>query len=330
MKNVLVNGATSVLGRALLRQLRAREDVEHLFGFEHELSSDWLDGAELLPFPDDHRGLVALLAEYSIDTVMHCDLAPDRSGSQFAPSEARVIDTMRLGAGIASADGPVRAWVIASSSSVYPANSQAPRLQREASDLEAGEGTPAASILEAEEYARDVAARCPHLNVAILRLQHLVGTGVRGPLAALLRQPIIPKVIGYDPSIQMLAIEDAVSALVFAAELELAGVYNVASAGTIRASELAGRLGKPSLPVLPFEAGSALGGLARGFGVPYVPEGTLDILCFGHALDTDKLAIAGFEPRFDQIACLERLRDERSAGGIRSLVAGGSSSSGPS
>jgi UDP-glucose 4-epimerase len=327
VKNVLVNGATSVLGRALLCRLRAREEVKLLFGFEHEPSSDWLDGAELLPFPDDHRGLVALLAEYSIDTVMHCDLAPDRSGSQFAPSEARVIDTMRLGAGIASADGPARSWVIASSSSVYPVSSQAPRLHRETSDLEPGEGTLAASILEAEEYARDVAGRCPHLNVAILRLQHLVGAGVRGPLAALLRQPVIPKVLGFDPSIQMLAIEDAVAALVFAADLELAGVYNLASAGTIRASELADRLGKPSLPVVPLQAGSALGGLARRFGVPHVPEGLLDTLCYGHSLDTDKFAIAGFEPRFDQTACLEQLRDERSAGGLRSLVAGGSVSS---
>jgi UDP-glucose 4-epimerase len=317
VKNLLVNGANTVLGQALLHHLRAQEGVERLFGIEPKPSSDWLDGAELLPFPEDHRGLVALLAEYSVDTVIHCGLAPDRGGSQARVSEARVIDTMRLGAAIADVDAPVRAWVIASSSSIYPVNSQAPLLQRESSQLAAVDGTLATSICEAEEYARDVAGRRPHLDVAVLRLQHLVGTGVQSPLSAWLRQPVLPKVIGYDPAIQMLALEDAVRALAFAAELELAGIYNVASAGTIRASEVAGRLGRRSLPVLPLEAASVLGTLASRFGLPYVPhvpEGLLDVLCFGHALEISKLAAAGFEPRFDQIACLEALRDERSAG----------------
>ena len=325
VKNLLINGADSLLGRDLLRHLRTRDGVERLFGVESEPSSDWLDGAELLPFPDDHRGLVALLTEYSIDTVIHCGLAPDRGGSQARPSEARVIDTMRLGAGIASAEVPVRGWVIASSSSVYPVSSQAPLLHRESSEAPAAQGSLAASIGEAEDYARDVAARRPHLNVAILRLQQLVGAGVQSPLAALLRQPIIPKVIGYDPAIQMLAIEDAVGALAFAAERELAGVYNVASAGTIRPSELAARLGKRSLPVLPFEPGSVLGTLSSRFAFPHIPEGLLGTLCFGHALQISKLAAAGFEPQFDQTACLEALRDERSAMGRRSLAAGRSS-----
>lgn len=307
MKNVLVTGAGTVLGRALLRRLRLHEGVEHLVGAEATSSSDWLDGAEMLPLPDDHGGLVSLLTEYPIDTVIHCGLAPDRSGSQMEPREARVIDTMQLGAAIASAETSVRAWVLASSSSVYPVETHSPLLHRESSAIEAVEGTLAASIHEAEEYARDVAARRPHLDVSILRLQHLVGYGVRSPLAALLREPVLPSVIGYDGAFQMLALQDAVAALSFAAELELAGVYNVSSSGTIRLSEAIRVLEKPSLPVLPFEAGM-FGGIARRLGVPHVPNGVLDILRFGHAVDTSKLATAGFTPECDQPACLEGFR----------------------
>ena len=108
MKNVLVTGADTTLGRALLRQLRTHEGVEHLVGAEPIASSDWLDGAELVPLPGDHRDFVSLLCHYPIDTVIHCGLAPDRSGGRGAPCEARVIDTMRLGAALASPDVSVR------------------------------------------------------------------------------------------------------------------------------------------------------------------------------------------------------------------------------
>ncbi len=307
MKNILVTGAGAPLGRAMLRHLRNLAGVEHIVGVEPTTSSDWVDGAELIASPRDQRAFVDLLAEYPIDTVIHCGLAPDRGGRVATPSEARVIDTMRLGAALASPDVSVRAWVIASSSGVYPVDSHAPLLQREDSALDTSEGTPAASIREAEEYARDVASRRPHLNVTLLRLQHVVGPGVRSPMTELLDQPVLPRVVGYDSPLQLLALDDAVRALSFAAELELAGVYNVASTGTVRMSEAIRTLGRTALPVLPFEAGGALGDLARRFGVPHVPGGMLPVLRFGHALDTSKLAAAGFSPEHDQAGCLALL-----------------------
>jgi len=59
--------------------------------------------------------------------------------------------------------------------------------------------------------------------------------------------------------------------------------------------------------VLPLEAGP-LGLIARRTGIPHVPSGTLDLLRFGHALDTSKLAASGFAPEYDQAACLATLR----------------------
>jgi UDP-glucose 4-epimerase len=208
--------------------------------------------------------------------------------------------------------------VIASSSSIYPVSSQSPLLHRESGEIDSGEGTLGASIREAEDYARDIALRRPHLDVAILRLQQLAGESVRGPMSALLAQPILPNPIGFDAPFQLLAVEDAVRALTFAAEMELAGVYNVASTGTIRMSEAIRILEKPSLPVLPFETRGALAGLARRLGVPHIPEGMLDALRFGHALDTGKLTAAGFEPETDQATCLAALRVARTIREARS------------
>ena len=307
MRNVLVTGATTPLGHRLLEHLRGRDGVERIVGVEPAASCDWIEGVELVAFSADHRELVEFLNEHQIDTVIHCGLAPDRSGGHAEPREARVIDTMRLGAAVGSGDVPVRAWVVASSSSVYPVASQAPLLHREDGAVETAEGTLGASVVEAEDYARNVAERSPHLNVSILRLQHLVGDGIRSPISSLLQQPVLPSVIGFDATVQLLAVEDAVSALAFAGELELAGIYNVASVGIVRFSEAVRALGRRALPVLPFEAGP-LTGLARRLGVPHVPEGVLGLLRFGHALETAKIAAAGFDPEYDQAACLEVLR----------------------
>ena len=168
--------------------------------------------------------------------------------------------------------------------------------------------TPAlrASLLEAEEYVRDVGARAPHINVSLLRLQQLVGEGIRGPLSSVLTQPVLPAVIGYDASVQLLAVEDAVAGLTFAAEFELAGVYNVASAGTVLFSEAIRALGRRAMPTLPVETGP-FGSIARRIGLPHVPDGMLGVLRFGHAVDTSKIASAGFRPEYDQAACLATL-----------------------
>lgn len=306
MRNVLVTGADAPLGRMLLEHLRGREGVEHLVGVQPATGTDWIDGVELLTLGADHRDLVGFLADNQIDTVVHCGLAPDRNGSSAGRSEARVVDTMRLAGAVTNPNVSVAAWVVASSSAVYALGSQAPLLQREDGEIERSDWTPAASLLEAEDYVRDVATRAPHINVSILRLQHLVGEGVRSPLASVLTQPWVPSVMGYDASVQLLAAKDAVRALAFAAEFELAGIYNVASAGTVRFSEAIRAVGRRTLPLLPIEAGP-FGSIARRIGVPHVPDGMLGTLRFGHALDTSKITSAGFHPEYDQAACLASL-----------------------
>ncbi len=308
MKNILVTGASTPLARALLVWLRRVDGVEHLVGVEPHATSNWIDGVELVALPADHQDLVQLLCQFPIDTVIHCDLAPDRNGSRETPHEARVVETMRIGAALAHGDTSVRSWVLASSSDVYPVSSHAPLLHRESGDLDASETGLAASLREAEDYARDVATRRPHLNVAVMRLQQLVGEAVRSPMTALLRQPVLPRLAGFDPPIQMLAIRDAVRALSFAARLELAGVYNVASVGTTRMSEAIRTLGRLSVPLLPLETPPVLRGWVRRLRAPHVPDGMLPTLRYGHALDTGKLAAAGFDPEYDQAACLELFR----------------------
>jgi len=213
---------------------------------------------------------------------------------------------MRLCAAIGHPSVQVRSLLLVSSSEVYPVDPNAPLLHREGEATEAREIEPAASHLEAEDYARDVAVRLGHLDVGILRLAELAGPGVGGPLASVLLQPVVPTPIGYDPAVQFLHIDDAADAIAFAARLELAGLYNVASDGVLRWSEATGLRGRPALPVLPFDAGPATP-LLRRLGIPHFPPGTGPTLRYGSAIDGAKLRSAGWKARHDQRSCVRAL-----------------------
>jgi UDP-glucose 4-epimerase len=303
MRNVLVTGATSPLGRRVAQRIQERPEVERVVGLGSGQHAKRQGGVELVAIRPDHRELVAILRELTIDTVVHCTLAPDRSGASSHSEGGNVIDTMRLATAVGHDDVPVRSWVVASSTEVYPVASSAPLMHREDEAIVADQSSLAATILEAETYARSVAELRPHLCVALLRLQQVVGPELESPMASLLAQPILPTVLGYDPLLQLLHIEDAASAVVFAAELELAGVYNVASEGALRWSAMVKATERRTLPVLGLSPGS-LAPVARLLGVPHVPPDLVWLLRYGHAVDIGKLTGAGWKPAYGQRDCL--------------------------
>jgi UDP-glucose 4-epimerase len=308
MKRIVVTSGRSPLAKCVVETLRAHPDIERIRGVEFRPTSRVDNEIDVVPFAPDHRPFVEFLEKERIDTVIQCGLVPDRSGIGRRSREADVIGTMCLGAAIAYEGSCVRSWVLVSSSAVYPISSHAPLLQREQQRLSHDEETLAASIAEAEEYARDVALRLPHVNVAILRLQQLVGRGTRGPLASLLACDPTPALIGFNPAVQLLHLDDAASAISFAACQELAGIYNVASEGIVRWHDAVRATGHTRLPVLPIAA-TALEPLLDRLGIPFVPAELLDLLRFGHAVDTEKIERAGWRPRHDQFSSLSALED---------------------
>ncbi|MFT5443129.1 MAG: UDP-glucose 4-epimerase [Myxococcota bacterium] len=302
MKNVMIDGASSPLAAKLAEALSHRTEVQRLVGVEPEVSAHWSPDVELIDCEVDHRLQLQYLQDYEIDTVIQCGFSHGRTGAAGEGPGADVIETMRLSAAIGHAGSPVRSWVVLSSSDVYPVDSKRPLLDDERSPTDSVEGSLGASIIEAEEYVVDVARRSPHVNVAILRLQELVGKGVRGPLAAHFDQSIVPHVLGHDPLLQFLHLEDAIQAIAFAADLELAGIYNVASREAIRFEELIRFLGKSSVPLLPIESG-ALASIASRLGLPNLRDELLAKLRFGHVIDTCKIEAAGFKASADQFDC---------------------------
>ncbi|MFO0691722.1 MAG: NAD-dependent epimerase/dehydratase family protein [Myxococcota bacterium] len=317
MRRIAVVGGASPLGRRVVERLRAAEDAPLVHAVETRAPaapSAARAGSPredfVVPLVPDPRPFGEYLAKEAIDTVVQVDLVADRCGASTRPHDADVIAAMCLGAAIGHPGSRVRSWVVASSSAIYPVGSEAALLRDEHATLPAEPPGLAASIAEAEDYARESAYRMPHLNVAVLRLQQLVGGDASSPLAHLLSSDPVPAPTGFDPAIQLLHVEDAVEAFAHAVRHELAGVYNVASAGLIRFGDALQTLGRASRPVLPIGAEPLEPLLAR-LGLLFIPAQLAPWLRYGQALDTSKLERTGWRARYDQVACLGAVAAER-------------------
>ncbi len=130
-----------------------------------------------------------------------------------------------------------------------------------------------------------------------MRFCNVLGPDIRTSHARLLALPAVPMIAGFDPRYQFIHADDVVSALEFAVENDLDGVYNVAADGVLALSEVVDLLGKPALPVLPpFGTGTAAAALRRA-GVDVTRE-MLGQLRYGRGLDNRKLKAAGFRYRY--------------------------------
>ena len=307
-RRIVVTSGSSPIAQQITQKLAGNTAVEFVRGVDTHAASLHSSGNEIdvVPFVPDHRPFVEYLRKEAVDTVIQCGLAPDRSGRMTRKDEADVIATMYLGAAIAHEASGVRNWVVLSSSSIYPIGSRSNLLQREEQSLEPADLGARASLAEAEDYARDVAIRNPHINVSILRLQQLVGVGISGSLSSLLAPARVPTLIGFDSPVQFLHVEDAVSAAVFASVHELAGVFNIASRGMIRWQEAVDHAGRRSIPVLPIGA-AFLRPALRLIGILDLSPELGELLRFGHVVDTQKIEAIGWRAEFDQHACVSSI-----------------------
>jgi len=149
-------------------------------------------------------------------------------------------------------------------------------------------------IVEAEASVAEFADKSPHVTVSILRFANVLGPDVRTSHIDILSLPAIPMILGFDPRYQFVHEDDVVHALEHVSQRELGGVFNVAADGVLALTEVAGLLGKPYVPIIPFWGTGLAAGLARRMGVRIPPE-MLAQLRFGRGVDNRRLKAAGFE-----------------------------------
>jgi len=293
MRLILVTGAAGPLGRRVARALTRRADAR-----VHVVEDPVAAGRPPVEPSDEGSRSAAARAVLEIrpDVVLH--LATEDPAA--LPEERRsgmvpVAAARALVAAIRRA-GTVTRLVLRSDGAVYGSGPRSPSVLPETWRRTLAVPARARDLAAIEDLAAELAEH--GVDVTILRLGPVLGPGSDDPLARLLRLPAVPTLLGHDPRLQPLHVDDAVGALLHAVDGVPPGVFNVAVEGSLylsRILRLTRRLPRP-LPGPAFRR-SLRGLTAAGI---VVPPDLVAVLRHGRVMETramrDEL---GFRPRHD-------------------------------
>jgi UDP-glucose 4-epimerase len=292
---VLVAGVDTPEGYLLAKSLEARDDVEVIIGCAS--SRQGLTGlGRTQVFVTDYTpmSLNRIVVMSKAEALVHlflADQAPIAGLRQL--NENNVIRTMNLLAAAGHRSSSVRHVIMRSYDVLYPADSTSPALWRELPDPPLPPAGPARTVGEAERYLKDFADDNPHVVVTLLRHSPLVGPGVTNVLMRNLLADRFPVLLGFDPVVSVLSLDDLVRAVEFVLVNPVPGVFNVAADSPRPISWILGRARVPKLylPAVLTRPSSAVASL---FSTHLLSDEFLTWLRFGRALDNSSLKAAGF------------------------------------
>src|SRR4051794_10663592 len=294
-KRILVTGLSTYWGGRLAQALEAFPDVEAIIGVDNEEPKVELERTEFVKVGAQHALLRRVVEAAEIDTVVDTRLVVDSTTTSSSKAhENNVIGTMNILAACSGTDSPVRKVVFKSSAHYYGCEQDDPAFFSETMRRAHPPRTPIErDVVEAEASLNEFAERNPDVAVTILRFANVLGPSVRTSHIGLFSLPAVPMILGFDPRYQFVHEDDVVHALEHAVDRSVPGVYNVAGDGVLALSEVAGLLGKPYAPIIPFWGTGLAASVLRRVGVRIPPE-ALSQLRFGRGLDNRRYKATGF------------------------------------
>jgi UDP-glucose 4-epimerase len=292
---ILVTGLGTFWGSRLAQHLENQPGVDLVVGVDTREPRLPLERTEFVRADSSYSILQRIVHATQVDTILHTHLVVDStevSGRQL--HEVNVIGTMNLLAAAGAAGSPVRKVVLKSSALVYGSNYEDPFWFRESTPrTKAPKTRVERSLLEVASVVRDFADDNPHVVVTKLRFANVLGQDVETVFSRILRKPVVPEILGFDPRLQFVHEDDVTGALAYATLQDVPGVFNVAGDGVLPWSEVCAIAGKRRVampPVLTNWAAEPMR-LARVLDLP--PE-VIALLRYGRAIDNSRYKQAGY------------------------------------
>ncbi len=302
-KTVLITGVSNYWGARLAARLLAQTDL-HVIGLDADAPRDHIPGLDFIQADVRNTLIVDLLRAEQVDTLCHLAFVESYRRSE-AAFDLNVMGTMKV-LGAAAAAG-VRKIVIKSSTTVYGARPDNSAFLAEERPLtnQAATGT-IHDLVEIETFCNGFRGQYPHILLTILRFAHIIGPSVDTPMTRFLGSSLTPKLMGFDPRIQIIHEDDVVEALLHAVLQDVPGIFNVAAEGVLPLSRAMALAGKLAVPV--FHLAAYWGNpLVAAFGGPVdqvYPLG-LDYLRYSCVGDLTKMRTElGFTPRYMAVEAL--------------------------
>jgi UDP-glucose 4-epimerase len=261
--NVLVTGATTPLGRAIIDRLLACRKVGHVVavGAEHWGPGLPSDGARFhyeqvdLTRPRSvHDLLYGPARSCGIDTVLH-GVLHRAVGDRGQRVHAINVDATRLLVQACTRHPEVRRFVLRSGSEVYALRADEPNLLDEDHPLAFDAGAPQwlrdrveADLVTCAQIGTS-GLGTSGLAIAVLRCAEILAPGTGSQLWDYLGSRICLRPLGFDPMINVLSVDDALDAIVRALGSDARGVFNIPGFDTLPLSSLIALAGRRDVPV---------------------------------------------------------------------------------
>jgi UDP-glucose 4-epimerase len=306
-RRILITGVANFWGSGLARALLADPAVERVVGIDTRTPPPDVAGAITLVDADLRTPeLRTLIRASAVDTIVHSDIPqfpePGRAARQL--HDLTVVGTLQLVA--AAGDLPtLRTVVVRGSASIYGSDAAAPAFLSEEMALRPGATRFQRDLGEIEKLVDGLARRRRDVTCTVLRLQPVIGSKLDTPITRLLRAPVVPVMLGFDPRVQVLHEDDSVAVLHRAVHHPVAGAVNVAGPGSISLNAAIKRMGRPALPI-PHPLFATVAGAGRRLGLPPMSEDTIRYLRYGRGVALERMTgELGFTPRYDTRAAID-------------------------
>jgi len=252
--NVLLTGATTPLGEAIVRALLARPDVNVVIGAGRELAGPSINDARFqYRMADLTRArvvhdLVSDARNLDIGTVVHA-MQHRCAADSGADVHAQNVRSTRELAAACVRHPTIRHFVYRSFAEVYAVDHVASNLLDEQS---APELRPGASQWVRDRVEADITA-CAHagsdLGVTVLRCADIFAPGTGSQLWDYLQSRVCLRPLGFDPMINILSLEDAADAFVRACASPARGAFNIPGKDTLPLSRVIAESQRAQLPL---------------------------------------------------------------------------------
>lgn len=289
---ILVTGVANVQGALVAEALAVRPGVDRVIGLDTRPPGPGL--ADLIDHVDADvrvQDLGRRLRPHRITQVVHNDIhqfpEPGRAGRHL--HDINVVGTLTLLTAAASLP-ELEAIVVRGSAAIYGAEPAAPAFWRE-EDLPPGADREKLrtrfqrDVAEVEQLVAVFARRHPDVACTTLRMQPVVGGELDTPITRLVRAPLVPTYLGFDPRVQVLHLEDATRVLVRATEARVRGTVNAGAPGPLSLSRALRSIGRRSVPIAGPLYGTVVGLAAQVGGLPTLSVDTARYLHYGRAVD---------------------------------------------
>jgi UDP-glucose 4-epimerase len=307
-KVVAVTGACGFIGGELIRRLERDPTVAKILAIDLRQPQQPLGKTRFcktdLTAPAADADLAALARAERVDTLVHAAFLSSPTHASSWAHELESIGTMHVLSAAAACQ--LRKLVVWSQTLVYGAHPANPNFLSEEHELR---GHPRSRYVrdkvEVERQVRRFRAEHPDAIVTVLRTAATIGPTVLNFATRFFRRPVAPRLMGFDPLVQVVHEADVIDAFALAVDGDHPGEFNIVAPGVLPYSTVLARMGKIPLPMPHFIAYPA----SKALWMTQVfdsPPNFLDYLRYLCVADGAKAtAELGFAPRYDIRAAID-------------------------